>query len=394
MTLDGGPIPASEEETWSRATRLGYLRNFREDSMKDRLHLINWLSIQKMDWKTRALDKFRNQSASQCRNLQFATFDRQCIVNSHHICNRLGTLPTEVQSIGGDAIEALYGRISAKLKYIKSLDIAKAKLLHRAGRLISEKYPDLSDCKHMRSMFVSGAVNIVSENEDDELCLLKEFCAASNRSKENEVKYLNWVNSFDHRDSKPLKSHRRDKLNQMSCENDESKNDFGVLKKDSDCVNRNKEAWLLLQEELQKLQESQMLGELEEVMSYHINVSGSVNMSLARSTIASVDAKIRSTIELLRSRDEGVNSATSEGTNSLHKRLQTIHKRYGKELAMLLNNTVERSYIQQLVPVRYAGTGPALTSMRRRHKDVLVKAAAACEEASPFALKNVTPFSL
>ena len=370
---DRGLVARDAPEVFLRARRIGYAKSFDDSSLRDRLMLLNWLMVTTRLWEAAVHLKSWKDSSLSCAGLKMSCLETLCVTPRSVEVTEGYSAP----SVTVDSLEVLYGRIDAKLKYIQSLEKSRAKILHRLGSTISDKFPEISNCKHIQSLFVGGTLNSVPEPSSSAQATLKDLCADVGMRRRNEVEFLDWAGSAYSENDRGKASSKTKRSPKIELSGSTSSDPKEVDK-----------SWDDLQRELRHLQDSEMMGELEEAVSYYMNVCGWLDVRTARKVAAATSTKIEKIIQLLSSEDrEEVESRDS----SILSRLRTVHKRYQKEVACLLFNSLDYRNLQQRIPVRYAGTGPALKDIRARHHTVLSRTAAACEEVCPFEFKFVSP---
>lgn len=381
--LDGNRVPEDFIDAYRRACHFGYRKSFQDNSMRDRLLLLNWLAVQTKVWDSTSQINLISELATRCSDLKLASVESDCVrkqdanLQPMHIGEG-----GKINSVNGDSLEQLYGSIKSKLKYIHSLDISRTKLLHKLALQIAHVYPDLTNCKHVKSLLVSGAINSAPNYDQEQQDSLKNIASKAQKRKENELDYFNWVNC-DYRNSNAGSKKRSNKATTSSSNiEQEHKEEF---------VNEIS-SWSELQEELKELQVSGMVGELEEAMSHHMHTSGGLDLRAARGVVLSTDERVNHVVNLMVEDGESalINTEQKEMaaySKNIRRRLRAVHEQCTRRISATLNGSIDHRFIQQQLPVRYAGTGPALEDIRRRHKDLLVRAAAACEQASPFQLK-------
>jgi hypothetical protein len=355
--------------------------------------LLNWLAIQTNEWGNASQLKLLHETDLHCRDLTLGALESRCIARDSAGPTGSARWAEEEdipqQQLRGDSLELLYGSIKSKLKYIHNLDTSRAKLVHRLGRNIADAFPELENCKHVKSLFVGGAINSSPAYDQEQQHKLKELSSVACRMKDNEVQYLNWAEGENNIYSNGKKQRSSSSRAATGVASD-SHSDLLPGSADALSEARDASAWSALQQELRELQDSQMMGELEEAVSYHMHVAGGVDLRAARGVISSVDTKVNNIVELMRN-EVGASDAEYSKENNLliQQRLREVHERYHRHISALLHNSIDHQAIQQHMHVRYAGTGPVLADTRKRHKVVMLRAAAACEDASPFQLKYV-----
>lgn len=373
---DRGDVARGVHEVVVRAQTMGYTRSFDDSSLRDRLMLLNWLMVATRQWEDVVQIKSCKDAIVQCADLTLSSLETRCITPCSVEPN---TARNSVPSVGAESLEMLYGRIDAKLKYIQNLEKSRAKILHRLGCAIAGKFPEISNCKHIQSLFVGGAINCDPEPASSTQPVLKQLCADVGVRKRNEVNFLDWTSSAYNENERGKASSKT----KRSSKNEQSDDISGGLKEDD-------KSWKDLQRELCQLQDSEMMGALEEAVSFHMNVCGGLDVRTAHKAAAVTTTKIEKIVQLL-SAEDGDDTVMAD--NSLRSRLRAVHQCYQRQVACLLFNSVEHRNLQQRIPVRYAGTGPALTDIRMRHQTVLSRTVAACEVVCPFEFKFVSSSS-
>lgn len=362
-------------QVYLRARRLGYKRIFQENSMRDRLLLLNWLSALSGRWQKETQWKNLRELTAHCPDIGLSAPESKCIAPAPAPLALAGmSYPQRVSEVQGDELELIYGRIKAKLKYIQSLDVSRVRILHRLGNRVAEVFPALADCKHIKSLLVGGALNCHATPDSSQQAKLKEICASSQAMSASEAKFIEWSQS-----SAVLRPTKVSK----QIDDVASSYDLGRTPVRSDDA-----SWNILQSELRELQTSGMMAELEEAISYNLTVCGGFETRVMQSAASTTGAGINHLVQIMCDTSAEVDSSfKTDSSHTLKQRLKAVHERYQDEVACLLHQSLEHRIIQQHVPVRYAGTGGVLSEMRLRHIDVMQRAASACNDNCPFEFK-------
>lgn len=355
---------------------MGYIRPFQQNSMKNRLLLLNWIAVYTRYSQRKVHKKCLHEVNLHCAALKTAALETGC-VTADCLAEKREIAHHEMSRVNGENFEIIYGSILAKLKYIHSLERSRLKLLHRLGNKIAEVYPKLMDCKHIKSLFIGGALNCTVCPDVSQQTKLKGIYNVNQTANESEIQYLDWSDDSADGTNSTRKS-SRGANHRISSDH----------RKDIDTEDT--AAWDTLQHELYQLQQSDMLSELEEAVSFHFNVSGGFDIRASLKVCTAVDQKINDITTLLcRSGCAARQGASINGSLTTLQRLKLVHERYQKEVSKVLDKSIDHRFMQQRLPTRYAGTANVLDELRRKHNEVMSKAAATCEEACPFQFRFI-----